>query len=299
MQVTPALLQAAFQNFNARFNAAFTQTPIWSDDIVMEVPSASRDERFSWVEGVPAMREWVGERLVHNMTARAHVVPNKDFELTLEVDRNDFEDDRLGTFAPYIDLMGVQARKWRDQLVAKVLQAGISTNAWDGQFFWDTDHPINFDNAGAGTYSNRFTGTALNAANYATVRATMGSRTQSNGLSLTVQPNVLMVPPQLEGAAKTILNTQIIGGSGTNIWQNTATVKVVPELANEPTVWYLLDTTKPVKPFVFLNRKAPMFDRKDQRTDDEAFWRKKFVYGVDARGNVGYALPFLAARCEA
>jgi phage major head subunit gpT-like protein len=299
MQITPAVLAAAYQNFNARWNGAFQAQPNWYNELAMIVPSASRDERYSWIESMPGLREWIGERLVHNLAARGHVVSNKDWELTVELDRNDFEDDRLGTFAPTIDLMGVQAKKWPDQVMKRLIQAGATTTGWDGQYFFDTDHPVNYDSSGAGTYANRYTSTALTLANYASVRAAMSSLLSPDGEALGVSPNILAVPPQLLGTANAIINAEFVTASVTNIWRNTATVMEIKEFANEPTVWYLFDTTKPVKPFVWQLRKAPQFDRKDTRTDDEVFWRKKFVYGTDARGNAGYALPFLAARCEA
>jgi phage major head subunit gpT-like protein len=298
VQITPGVLAAVFQNFQARWNDAFQKTPSWYLRLATEVNSASRDERYSWMEGLPAMREWIGERYVNNVSARGHVVPNKDFELTVELDRNDIEDDRLGTFSSTIDFMGVQARRWPDQLLKKVMQAGISTTGWDGQYFWDTDHPVNFDNSAMGTYQNRYTGTSLTTANYAAMRAAMSSLVGPDGEMLNVVPTLLVVPPQLEGAANTIIRSQVVG-TNTNIWQNTAEVVMIPDLANEPTVWYLFDTSKPVKPFVFQFRKRPQFDRKDTRNDDEVFWRKKYTYGVDSRGNAGYALPFLALRAEA
>jgi phage major head subunit gpT-like protein len=48
---------------------------------------------------------------------------------------------------------------------------------------------------------------------------------------------------------------------------------------------------------VFQNRQNPEFVSKDDPTDDNVFMRRQFVYGVDARGNAGYSLPFLAYKC--
>lgn len=54
------------------------------------------------------------------------------------------------------------------------------------------------------------------------------------------------------------------------------------------TAWYLLDTTRPLKPVILQRRKAPNFVAKDKETDDNVFDRNEFRYGIDARHNVGF-----------
>ena len=47
---------------------------------------------------VPRLREWIGDRQIHNLAAHSWTIVNKDWEATIEVDRNDIEDDRLGLY---------------------------------------------------------------------------------------------------------------------------------------------------------------------------------------------------------
>lgn len=54
------------------------------------------------------------------------------------------------------------------------------------------------------------------------------------------------------------------------------------------TPWFLIDDTRTLKPIILQKRKDWNLVRKDQETDDNVFDRKEFVYGVDARHNVGY-----------
>jgi phage major head subunit gpT-like protein len=116
-------------------------------------------------------------------------------------------------------------------------------------------------------------------------------------------PDLLVVPPQLEGTARTILNAEMIadtnGGGTSNVWRNSARLLVIPELANQATTWYLVDSTKGLKPFIFQQRKAPSLIMKDQPSDDGVFFDRQLVFGADSRGAVGYALWFLAARAIA
>lgn len=60
------------------------------------------------------------------------------------------------------------------------------------------------------------------------------------------------------------------------------------------TPWFLLDTTKPIKPFIFQRRKDYQFVAMDKADDEAVFSQKLFRYGVDARVNAGYGLWQLA-----
>ena len=69
---------------------------------------------------------------------------------------------------------------------------------------------------------------ALNAANYAAIRAQMQTLTGDQGRPLGIRPNVLVVPPQLEEAAFHLLNTETQDGGGSNPWKGTAEIVVTP-----------------------------------------------------------------------
>lgn len=58
--------------------------------------------------------------------------------------------------------------------------------------------------------------------------------------------------------------------------------------------WFLMCTTKPLKPILFQDRQTPQFAALDQQTDANVFMNKEFVYGVDARWGTGFAYWQLA-----
>lgn len=64
--------------------------------------------------------------------------------------------------------------------------------------------------------------------------------------------------------------------------------------ATSGTVWYLLDTSRVLKPLIYQDRKKPNFVALTAENDDNVFNRKEFVYGVDARRNGGYGFWQLA-----
>jgi phage major head subunit gpT-like protein len=293
--ISNSTLAALRTNFSNIFQGAFSSAPTFADRMATTVASSTGVNTYAFMDRVPKMRQWVGERQVQNLKEFGAQIVNQPYELTIAVDRDDIEDDNLGVYSPLMAEMGRQAAKWPDQLLVAALQAGTSGLGFDAQAFFSTTHPLSGSNQ-----SNNFTSSALTAPNYATARASMMAYRGADGEPLGVMPDLLVVPPQLEAIGRTILNAEMIadtnGGGTSNVWRNSAQLLVVPELANEATTWYLLDTSKGVRPFIFQQRKAPLLTMKDGELDENVFHQRQFLYGAEARGAVGYALWFLAAR---
>lgn len=58
--------------------------------------------------------------------------------------------------------------------------------------------------------------------------------------------------------------------------------------------WFLIDSSRYLKPIIFQDRRPFTFVSLDKPDDENVFNRKEFVYGVDARHNVGYGFPQFA-----
>lgn len=305
MQLTTQALQATFQGFSALFNRGFQTAPIFWNQIATAVQSDGAELVHHFMAAFPRMKEWVQERYMRNLTVRDFTIKNKDWELTIEVDRNAILDDRLGVFAPQFEMMGRSVRKHPDDLMVTLLQAGHTSLCFDGQYFFDTDHPVSLDNTSYGTQQNYWSsGKALTHANYDSVRAAMMSFKDESNSPMGIMPDLLVVPPALESTGKLILEADYIPSaagtaSQTNVYKGTAKLLVVNELAGQDTTWYLLATGLPVKPFVYQDRMAPQFVSKTSLTDDNLMLKKKFIYGVDSRDNAGYGLWHLAAKAVA
>ena len=56
------------------------------------------------------------------------------------------------------------------------------------------------------------------------------------------------------------------------------------------TAWFLHVTSRPVKPFVYQQRKAPVFVQQTTEENDAVFMRKHFRFGAEARVAGGYGL---------
>lgn len=301
MDITRQNLNAIFTSYATRYQDAYKAAVAFYLKLAMEMPSGSRSTKQLWLALIPKMREWVGERVAHNLSTYDYELTNNDYELTVEVERNDILDDQIGIYTPVVDMIGQQAKKHPDDLMVDLLRNGNSATlakTYDGKAFFATDHPVSKSDSTA--QANYGTGTALTAANYSAKRAVMMQYKGEDGRPLGIMPNLLVVPPQLEGTGRTILNAEMVAdgaGAGiTNIWRNSAELLVIPELGVDATTWYLCDTTRPIKPFVFQKRQDPRFAKKTELTDDNVFFLKKFVMGIDSRDVGGYGCWFLASK---
>jgi phage major head subunit gpT-like protein len=219
MIINQTNIAAMFTGFKTHFNTAFAGAPSRLTDIAMVVPSNTREENYAWLGAFPGMREWIGPRVVNNLSLQSYAIKNKSFETTIGVPREDIEDDRVGVFSPMFSEMGRTAKLHPDMLIFELMKNSFATTCYDGQYFFDTDHPV-----------------------------------------------------IVAGAPQSVANTD--AGSG------------------EP--WFLLDTSRAIKPFIWQQRRDYALVSKDQPTDDNVFTNKEFVYGVDGRANCGVGLWQLA-----
>lgn len=157
------LLQALDTVFKAEFKAGLElKEPQWKV-VAMEISSTTKLNTYGFLGNFPKMREWIGERQIKKMQAQGMTIENKLFEATVSVPRTDIEDDQVGLFAPVAKEAGQSAAELPDDLVYSLLPKGKSTLCYDGQNFFDTDHPVyaEVDGTGAVTQqSNLTTGSA-------------------------------------------------------------------------------------------------------------------------------------------
>ena len=281
MIVNPQTLRGIYVAFNTLFNKALTEVDPLYKQIATITPSTTEAETYAWLGDIPGMREWVGDREIQNLTASDYTIKNKDFELTIGVDRNAIEDDKIGIYNPSIEMLAQSAAMHPDELVFALLASGFVEKCYDGKPFFSDSHVV-----GKKTFANK--GTAhLSMEAYIDARVSMMSLTNSKGRALNIVPDLLVVPPALEAKARDILVADYINGTK-NTMQGTAKPLVVPQLAGKDKSWFLLSTHRPLKPLIYQERKKAKFVSKTAETDDNVFMKKKFLYGADSRGNVGF-----------
>lgn len=140
--ITPALLDAAFKGFKTTYQMAFAATTAMYTSVATVVTSNSREEIYSWLGDMPKMREWIGDRRVKQLTAKGYSIVNRKFEMTIGVERDDIEDDKLSLYSPRFQMMGQSAGQHPDEIMFELINSGFTSLCYDGQFFFDTDHPV-------------------------------------------------------------------------------------------------------------------------------------------------------------
>jgi len=313
MIINPANLNALFTTFDTRWTAQYAafKPQSYYQRLAMTIPSNSSMSVYSWLAHLPRMREWLGPRMIRNIGQHTTALKNKKYELTIEVEREKLEDDQYDQYGIWMDQAASSVAKWPDQQIIPLLMAG-NTGAFgtgfDGQNFFDTAHPVDGipGSTGSGTQSNYFTNTPLNPYNFGIVSTSMMSIVGEDNQSLGVGAKLLVVSPQNAVMARTIANSPTFGQSiidnGSSVapianpYVGTVQVLVIPELSAQPTAWYVLDDSQPVKPLIWQIRKEPEFVYRNQLTDEHVFNSDAFLYGIRARGAAGYGLWFLAAK---
>ena len=215
MEITHQALRSAFTAFNASFKAGLGQaTPQW-DTVATRVPSSTASNEYGWLGSFPGMRKWVGDRVINNLAKHGYSLTNEDYELTVAVHRNSFRDDTLGIYSPMFEEIGRAARALPDELVFGLLKRGFEEPCYDGQYYFDADHPVRDKDGNTQSVSN------------------------------------------------------FGGGTGTP--------------------WYLMDTSRSLKPLIFQEREPlDKLVRLDDDKDLPVFMRKEHIYGTDGRCQVGF-----------
>jgi phage major head subunit gpT-like protein len=290
--ITAALLADLFTGHKTNFRSGFAGVSSLALQVATKITSSTGTEKYDWLGEWPRIRKWIGDRVVKELTAHGYSIENEDYESTIKVKRKHIEDDQLGIYGPMFQELGRTTAIFPDELVFALLAAGFATKCYDGQPFFDDEHPVAdgvasnmqagagaawylldttralkpliyqerraFDlvglddpkdpnvfwraeyvygvdgrsAAGYGFWQMAFASkAALSAENYEAARSAMGSLKDDEGKPLGIRPNLLVVPPSLEGAGRRLLKSTLVNGGESNEWEGSAELLVVPHLA--------------------------------------------------------------------
>ena len=218
--VTPQLLTSLFTGYQASFQNGLGMAEPQYTKIASVIKSASASNTYGWLGQWPGFREWIGDRTIKDMEAQGYQIFNKQFESTVGVKRTDIEDDNLGIYTPMMQEMGRATNVFPDELIFPLLKAGFASECYDGQYFFDTDHPVN---------------------------------------------------DQVDGQGEDASESNVLIDAG---------------YTGE--AWYLLDTSRALKPLIYQERKMPKLVSMTKEDDESVFMRGEYRYGVDLRCNAGF-----------
>jgi len=306
MIVTTDFLAALMTNFRVIYQTSFdaAEKVAAYKALVTEFPSNTDLETYAWLGTVPKMKEWVDERTLEALLHHDFSIKNKHWEATIGVDRDALEDDKYGMLTPRIKQLGDEAARHPDELVFSLWDDGaVGTigKAFDGDVFFYATRVIGdsgtINNIAAGDYGGD---TTKILAGLAQAAQQMRMFKDDRGRVMNLTPDTIICSPLKEMLIRNALLPSVAG----TVRPETAWVKniiVHPGITSGATAgfdWYLVCTSKPIKPVFFQNRKAPEFVSMDKPTDVEVFMRRKLLYGVDSRYNVGWGDPRYAVMVD-
>lgn len=294
MLLNKATLTAVFLTVKTEFNNALkTEGPMW-DKIAMRIMSSTKQNDYAWLSKFPKMRKWLGEKNVKALEAMQYTISNDDWEATIEVHRNDIEDDNLGIYGPQARMAGESARDLPDDIVFDLVNNGFSNLCFDGQPFFDSDHPVRNPATGEDESVSNMLDKALDASTLAKAQGSLGAAlTQirrfkdDEGRPLDIKPNILMVPAGLVETANVLMMNDRLEDGKPNPYKGMFEVVYSGRLKSD-TAWFLLDATKAVRPFIYQQRKAPVFVSQTNMDSDDVFNKALYKFGAEARAAGGY-----------
>lgn len=148
--VTVPLLNALRTGFKANFQKGLDGAEPQFTKIASVIPSSAAIETYGWLGQWPGFREWIGSRQHKSMAEKAYQIANKSFESSVSVPKTQIEDETLGMYSMMFEESGRATKMFPDEFIFPLLLEGESTECYDGQFFFDTDHPVNAEVDGSG-----------------------------------------------------------------------------------------------------------------------------------------------------
>lgn len=125
----------------------------WIPLVANEFRSDQPSEDYAFLGAVPTMREWKGERKVKELRDDKFTIVNSHFESTIEFKKKDMRRDKTGQIDLRIAEHVQRAQSHMASLLSTLILNGKTNTCYDGQFFFDTDHPNN--GTAGGTQSNK------------------------------------------------------------------------------------------------------------------------------------------------
>lgn len=227
MVITPEILEAVRGGLQTTFQDVFDGVETMWPKLATEVPSTTGGNNYDWLSDIPGIREWIGDRQIRRLSEQGYRIENKLFEGTIGVKRTHVEDGNMGSYNVRTSQLADRAAKHPDKLIFQLIPNGFTTRCFDGQNFFDTEHPVGPD-----------------------------------------------------GKQVSVSNMQ----------------------AGDGPTWYLLDTSAPLKPFIWQKRTNVEFTSVDAEGNASAeivFMKDEYLFGTRHRGNAGFGMWQLAFASKA
>jgi phage major head subunit gpT-like protein len=327
--ITPAAFAVFVTTVNTMIGQAYATTPLIYQRFVTTIPMDSLTLEFGWTGMIAKPRVWTGPRTTVQPAPQTYTVDALPYELTVELDRFRLDDTKFNLYYRVLPDMARQTKRlpeyWiRDMLQGIGAETGTRANGLDGTAHWNTAHSVDIYDTTKGTYSNDATGGGFTY-NGVTIGGAMSPNAVATSVeymrvlkgedneSLGITPDLILIPALLELETSLILKSMFfsppswgavtgqVGAADNPIRRFGVDYLVNPLLdttsaTNATKNWYLLDTTKAIKPFVWGLREAPRLVPRVDENDPIVFDEHKYMWGAWGRATPAWGFAWLSLR---
>lgn len=124
------------------------------EPFTMVVPSSSASNTYEWLGEMVDVKEWVGPRVPGNVQMFVYQVHNKSWENSLQVREDEVMNNQLAGKYLNAQALGQKIMSHPAKLAFEALAKGHLNPCYDGQNFFDTEHPVYANNDGTGAVTN-------------------------------------------------------------------------------------------------------------------------------------------------
>jgi len=302
---SPAIVGSFYEQLADEYGKSWASSLGW-----LNSGSNQDTETYKWLGNSPKYREWVNGRAAGHPSVYSYSIKNKIWEQTLEFPIDDLRRDKTGQIRQRIGDLGARAGgpHWNELVGTYITngEAGSSGLAYDGQFFFDTDH-----NESGSNQTNDLTATEVPSANVNTTStlttteaagiitetiAYMMGHTDDQGEPINQGPTSVLIVTTKPGhfaGIKTALSVNNLGtGSGNNnpllAWSDfpISTVYVPQRVTAADKLYFFFGTPEMGgTPFI-----RTVEQDVTTRMLDETFKNRRLVFGVDAVRGLAYGM---------
>jgi phage major head subunit gpT-like protein len=303
---SPAIIGSFYEQLDAEWSKSWASQLGW-----LNTGSNQETETYKWLGNVPKFTEWLGGRKAGQPKTETYSIRNKLWEQTLEFGLDDLRRDKTGQIAIRIgELAQAGAGFWEDLITSLIIADGV---CYDGQNFFDTDHPVAESTTGSTTAKNELTSSEVGALNVSTATAPTPDEAakiiqglvgyfmtfkndQGHLLNARARSFTIMVgTPDVWGPMATAISQQFLTSGASNPVTGLKSmgynfdVILNPNLTSATDLVYIFRTDAKLKPFI-LQQETDTQVQVIGAGSEEEFKNRRHLFGTSRIANAGLGL---------
>lgn len=312
---SPAIVGTFYDMLDQQFDAS------WSAEVGFPFFNSSQpSETYKMLGSVPKFSEWLGGRSITKPKVDSFTILNKLWEQTVGIPVDDLRRDKTGQIVARLGELGqAGAYHWEDLITSLLNSNGAQT--FDGQNFFDTDHPVSESTTSSTTAKNSIAAADLPALNVGTATAPTAAEaalvitglvgyffsfTNDRGFYVNrgAKSWLIMVSTAELYAAYSVA----VSGQNTSVdvanpvrgllsQGHTFRVELNPGLSGVTDTVFMFRRDGRVKPFILQQEYAPRVTVLGEGSD-HAFKHREHLFGTEVSRNAGYGVWYHALKAQ-